>query len=84
MMETNSYTVVARLRDRELGDLEYMGISPQGAPSWFSSPSEATVYQSRRAAIMAAAQLASSNRAFPLSAPQVREPQDIRRSADAS
>jgi hypothetical protein len=83
-METNSYTVVARLRDRESGDVEYMGISSQGAPSWFSSPSEATLYQNRRAAIMAAAQLASSNRAFPLSAPHVPEAQAIRRPAGAS
>jgi hypothetical protein len=69
MMDIGSYTLVARLRNRELGIIEYMGITPLGTPGWFDSPVEATVYQSRRAANAAAARLPCSNRAFPLSAP---------------
>jgi hypothetical protein len=69
MMETADYTLVARLQNRDLGLIEYMGITPLGAPGWFDNPFQATVYRSRRSAITAAAQLPSSNRAFPLSAP---------------
>lgn len=69
MIETPSYTLVARLRNRDLGIIEYLGISPMGAPCWFDSPYDATVYLSRASAISAAAQLPSWTRAFHLSAP---------------
>jgi hypothetical protein len=68
-MDTAGYTLVARLRNRDLGIIEYMGITPLGAPGWFDSPSEATVYQSRSSANAAAARLPCSNRAFALSVP---------------
>jgi hypothetical protein len=66
---TSDQAVVARLRNRDQGTIEYLGLTTLGAPNWSDDPVEATVFSTRRSAALTAAQLPARNRAFPLLAP---------------